>query len=387
MKQMRLTRRSALMLLAAITVLAGCSSSQQPNGGQQEAASLPVIQVKTEPATSYKEFPASLEGKVNVEIRPQVDGYLEDIYVDEGAWVQQGQNLFRINDHSYREQSSNAAANLAAAKANLSKAELEVERLRPLVQNNVVSDVQLKTAESVRQAAAASVAQAKAMVGNAEINVGYTLIKAPVSGYIGKIPYKKGSLVGRNEPMPLTVLSDIQQMYAYFSMTETEFFEFRKNNPNAGGNKDSMAVELMLPDNTMYSAKGKIEAIEGQFDKNMGTISLRATFPNPDKLLRTGNTGRIRVPSVHESALLLPQEATFEMQDKILVFTVSSDNKVLSKPITVSDKIGNYYVVSDGLKAGDRVVFSGLDRLKDSTTIKPQLLSMDSLLKANPLHL
>lgn len=371
-----------------MAVLTGCAATSAKTDSAPPVTALPVLKVATVPATTYREYSATLEGKVNVEIRPQVDGYLERIYVDEGDYVKAGQPLFRINDRTYQEQLSNAAANLQAAKANQEKADLEVSRLTPLVQNNVVSEVQLKTAVAAFQAAKASVAQAQAMVGNASINVGYALITAPVSGYIGRIPFRTGALVGRGETQPLTMLSDVNEVYAYFSMSEVDFIEFKKKVP--GNNiaeklKQLPPVELVLPDNSVYAEKGRIATMEGQFDKTMGAISFRATFPNAQGLLRSGNTGRVKIPEQFAAALLVPQEATFELQDKVFVFTVGDSNKVASKPITVSGKNGAYYFVEKGLKPGENIVYTGLDRLRDGAVILPQPMSMDSLLKVKPL--
>ena len=351
-------------------------------------AQLPVMSVATAPAATYQEFSASLEGAVNVEIRPQVDGYLEKIYVDEGAYVKAGQPLFRINDRPHREQLASAHASLSAAQANMEKAQLEVDRLTPLVQNNVVSDVQLKTAQSSYQTAKANVAQARATVSNAEINLGYTLIKAPVGGYISRIPFKTGSLVGRNETQPLTVLSDIHEIYAYFSLSEIDFLQFKEE---VEGNtleekiKNLPPVELVLADDSAYPEKGKIEVVEGQFDKTMGTISFRATFPNAKGLLRSGNTGRIRLPRQLNNVLAVPQEATFELQDKVLVFIVADSNKVASKPIAIEGQNTNYYFVRNGLQPGNKLVLTGLSRLRDGAVIDPQVQPMDSLLKSKPL--
>ncbi|SEV89257.1 membrane fusion protein, multidrug efflux system [Chitinophaga sp. YR573] len=375
------------MLLLA--VLTGCaSSSAKTENAGMPPAELPVLKVAAVPATTYREYNATVEGKVNVEIRAQVDGYLDKIFVDEGAYVKAGQPLFRINERTYQEQLSNTAASLQAAKANEEKAEVEVNRLTPLVQNNVVSDVQLKTANAAYQAAKANVAQAQAMVSNARINLGYTLISAPVSGYIGRIPFKIGSLVGKGDAQALTMLSDVSEVYAYFSMSEVDFLQF-KNKTEGKTVQDKVKklppVELVLADNSIYQEKGRVETIEGQFDKSIGAISFRAVFPNAAGLLRSGNTGRVKIPEQFASALLIPQEATFELQDKVFVFAVGDSNKVVSKLITISGKNSSYYFVEKGVQPGERIVYTGLDRLRDGAVIAPQMMSMDSLLKLKPL--
>lgn len=372
--------------LSLMVLIYSCSS--KPAETAMPPAQLPVMSVVAAPATTYQEFSASLEGAVNVEIRPQVDGYLEKIYVDEGAYVKAGQPLFKINARVYAEQLNSARSSLLAAQANVQKAQVELDRLKPLVDNKVVSDVQLKTAKAELDAAKAAAAQVRAMVGSAEINVGYTLITAPVSGYIGRIPYKTGSLVGRGEALPLTVLSDVKEIHAYFSMSEPDFIAFKNKFEGATIEekvKHVPPVELILADNNVFDQKGKIETIEGQFDKTMGAITFRATFPNQGGMLRSGNTGKIRITQLFESALIIPQEATFEIQDKVYVYAVADSNKVISKLINISGKTSNYYYVDNGIKAGDKIVLSGIGNLKDGVLIAPQMISADSLIKTKSL--
>jgi membrane fusion protein (multidrug efflux system) len=323
-----------------------------------------------------------------VEIRPQVNGYLDKIFVDEGAQVRKGQPLFQINDRPYLEALNNAKAALAAAKANLASAEINVNKLTPLVQNNVVSPVQLKSAQAVYDAAAASVAQAQAQVGNAEINIGYSLIRAPMDGFIGRIPFKTGSLVGVSTAEPLTIISEIKDVRAYFSLSETDFLKFKKEyagNSIADKVKQMPPVELILADNSVYPEKGKVEIVSGQFSNGTGSIPFRASFPNKNGVLRSGNTGKIRIPSVVPSAVVIPQESTFELQDKVFVFLLGDSNKVSSVPVDISGRSGNYYLVDKGVKTGDRIVYAGVDRLRDGTAIQPQPMSLDSLLKVRPM--
>jgi len=390
--------KSPLLIIYVSSILMveyGCSSSAAENTGMgMPPPQLPVITITTSSATTYQEFPASLEGKVNVEIRPQVEGYLEKIYVDEGAYVKAGQLLFKIDPRVYDEQLNNAKSNLLAAQANMEKAKVEVDRLTPLVENNVISDVQLKTAKAAYDATKASVEQSKAMVGNAQINVGYTYIKAPVSGYIGRIPFKLGSLVGKGEDQPLTVLSDVSEVYAYFSMSESDFIVFKnkyEGNTLEEKIKHVPPVELILADDSAYTQKGKIELVEGQFDKTVGAINFRASFPNPSRILRTGNTGKIRLPQMFKSVLIVPQDATFEIQDKTFVYAVDDSNKIVTEPITISGRTTNYYYVSNGLKAGEKIVLFSqstmlMGGLRDGMRITPQSVSTDSLLHAKPLN-
>lgn len=381
--------QSFVVLSFTVIIIYSCSSSSGSEAMHQQLPQvLPVVSVTAMPATTFQDYSASLEGSKDIEIRSQVDGYIDRIYVDEGAHVRRGQTLFHINDRPYREQLNNAKASLAAARANLATAQINVTRLTPLVQNGIISDVQLKTAQASYNAALANVSQAQAMVSNAQINLGYATIKAPVDGYVGRIPFKTGSLVGTTTAEALTVLSEIKLMHAYFSLSENDFIQFK--NQFSGNTieekiKQMPPVELVLADNTVYPKKGKVQIVSGQFNNSIGAISFRASFENTNGLLRSGNTGKIRIPRTLATALVVPQEATFELQDRVFVFLVADSNKVASSPISIAGKSGNYYLVENGVKQGEKIVYSGLDRLQDGAVIQPQLISMDSLLKAKPL--
>jgi membrane fusion protein (multidrug efflux system) len=374
-KRLNLLPVFILYILILPVLLYSCTSSS--GNGQQETTVIPsseVITIDTAQVTTQKEYTASIEGKVNVEIRSQVDGYLDKVLVDEGTYVKTGQPLFKINDLPYRELLNNAVASQHAAEAAMQNARLEIEKLTPLVQNKVIADFQLKSANVAYQAAKATAEQAKANVATAQINLGYTLIKAPVSGYIGRLPKKQGSLVTRTDTQPLTELSDVHEVYAYFALGETDFINFKAQYP---GNtvedkiKNLPPVSLVLADNTLYPIQGKIDMIDGQFDKNTGAITVRATFANTLGLLRSGNTGKVQLSMQHVHAILVPQSATIEIQDKIFVYAVSDSNKVSKQPITITGKSGTDYLVQEGVKAGDRIVFSGLDHLQEGQVIKP----------------
>lgn len=344
--------------------------------------SLPVIAIEQGNETVYQEYPATIEASSNIEIRPQVEGILEQIYVDEGARVSKGQALFKINDRPYQEQLNQAKANLLAAKATLENAELEVEKKTKLVNNKVLTDFQLKSAISARNAAKANVQLAVSAVEAAKINVGYTLIRASADGYIGRLQRKQGSLVGPTDGQPLTTLSNVKDLHVYFSLGENDFIAFKNN--TAGDNLQQKLnnlppISLVLSDQTIYDQKGKIDMVDGQFDKNTGAITLRATFSNPEGVLRNGNTGRVRLQKKYDQALLVPQLATLEMQDKIFVYTVGKENKVVQQPITVIGKSGANYLVSKGISAGDRIVYKGIDLLQDGQKITPQAFSKDSI--------
>jgi len=337
--------------------------------------SLPVESIVSSTDTTYQEYPASVEGTVNVEVRPQVSGTLDRVFVDEGAFVKAGEPLFKINDQPYRAALNNAIATQHAAESAAANAQLEVDKLTPLVQNKVVSDYQLKTAKAALDVAKANIEQAKANVSTAQINLGYTLIKAPVNGYIGRLERKQGSLVGPTDPQALTQLSDVHDVHVYFSLSEKDFVNFKEQYPGQTL-KDKLkqlpSVSLLMADNTVYPKQGKVDMIDGQFDKTTGAITLRANFENPQGLLRSGNTGKIRLSLQHKDVLKVPQAATIEVQDKVFVFAIADSNKVKKTAITVVGKSGNDYLVKDGLKVGDKIVLSGFDHLQDGAVIHPE---------------
>ncbi|MGI4824131.1 MAG: efflux RND transporter periplasmic adaptor subunit [Janthinobacterium lividum] len=360
-------------LLAGSVLLAGCAEQQAPQQALAPPA-LPVEAVHTGTETTYQDYPASIEGVVNVEIRPQVAGVLERILVDEGAAVRKGQPLFKINDAPFRELLNNALAAQQAAAGSVVSAQVEVDRFAPLVQNKVVSEVQLQTAQAALTVAKANLQRAKAAVSSARINMGYTTISAPVSGYLGRLQTKQGSLVGPTDAQALTQLSDVHEVHTYFSLGEDDFITFRKQ--YAGQTlQDKLThlppVALVLADQSTYPTKGKVDMVDGQFDKTTGAVTLRATFPNANGLLRSGNTGTIRLALAHPDVLLVPTAATVELQDRVFVYAVGDSNKVSRQAITIQGKSGANYLVSEGVKNGDRIVLQGVDHLQEGQIIQP----------------
>ena len=378
---------AGISLLLALTLIYSCKHSDATATTVRETPVLPVVTITDRPFTTFREYAATLEGSNDIEIRPQVSGYIEKIYVDEGAAVKKGQPLFKIYDQPFVEALNNASASLAVARANQASAEIEMNKLEPLVKNNVISPIQLKTAKAAYDATTAYVDQAMAQVANAKINIGYSLIKAPVDGFIGRIHIKIGSLVGGSNLDPLTNISEVKDVRAYFSVSETAFLRFRDE--YAGKSiedkiRNLPPVDLILSDNTVYPQKGKVEMVAGQFTQGMGAIPFRASFPNPNGTLRSGGTGRVRISISFPAGLVIPQEATYELQDKVFVFLLSDSNKVNSAPVHIKGKAGNYYLIDQGIKPGDRIVY-GVEKVTDGTQIQPAAMSMDSLLKIRPM--
>ncbi len=371
----RVVRISVVIGMCIPVLFYGCGPEKDgKNSAMKEKPALPVMTVKLSDATVTTFYSALLEGKVNVEIRPQVDGTLQTIYVDEGSLVKAGQSLFKIEDRVYREQYNSALASQHAAEAKLVVARLDEEKLVPLVQNKVISEIQLKTARANTHAAQAAVEQAKAAARSAQVNLDYTVIKAPVSGYIGKIPLRLGSLVSKNQSAWLTLLSDVSEVYAYFSMSENDFMHFRQQYAGVTIQdklRQVSPVSLVLSDGSLYTEKGVIGSVSGQFDQTTASVRIRAVFPNPHGLLRSGNTGKVVIESLSRKALLVPQAATVELQDKVFVFVLGKGNSVKKQVVTVSGKSGNNFIVSTGLKPGDTILTAGVEKIQDGTVITP----------------
>ncbi|MEB2775387.1 efflux RND transporter periplasmic adaptor subunit [Algoriphagus sp. D3-2-R+10] len=367
--------KNFILSLGAIVLLNACSPAHSTDQAATAPLQLPVYLIQESTAETSLEYPATVEGTVDIELRPQVSGTLERIMVDEGEYVEKGKPVFAINDLPFREALNHAIANFHAAEAALVQSELEVAKYTPLVEKKVVSEFQLKTLEASRQLALSNLEQAKAQVESAKINLSYTKIHAPVSGYIGRLPKKQGTLVGPADQSPLTTLSDVHEVHVYFALGETDFIRFTdryEGETLTEKIKNLPPVTLVLADHSKYSELGKVDVVDGQFNKNTGTITFRATFPNKQGLLRSGNTGRIVITHPHMKAILVPQQSTFEIQDKVFVVAVDDQNQVVRKPIQVSGTSGDNYLVSGGLNEGDRIVFKGFETLQDGAIISPE---------------
>lgn len=366
-------QKSTLLFLSLI-VLAGCRKNNSNPSYQQQAPELPVEIVQQGDASVSREYAASVEGVSNVEIRPQVTGYLSKIFVDEGDFVRAGQVLFKIEDQVFREQLKSAQAALITAQANLSTSKIDLDRKKELFRNKMVSDIQVKEAEAAYNAARGAVSQSTSSIESAKINLNFSTIKAPVSGFIGRFNYRLGSLMTPGNQEPITLLSDIHQVYTYFSLSENDFNNFQKQYAGSSIDeviKNTPAVSLLLSGGEKYTEKGRIDAVEGQFNKTTGAITLRAKFDNPKNVLRSGNTGKIILDQFYSNVVLLPIASTRTIQDKVFVFTIKG-GKAEMLPVEVNGKAGDHFIVSKGLKAGDQYIVSGFDRLQPGTPVVAQ---------------
>jgi membrane fusion protein (multidrug efflux system) len=373
MRLIKLIFSENILLTTGIIALSLANYSCDSKGEQVkvETLSLPVTTVKKDSAITTFEYLGAIEGKVNVEIRPQVEGLLDQIHVDEGDFVEKGQLLFSINSQPYVERLKNAQAAVEVEKAKLENAKIEMERLQPLIDHEVISEVQMKTAQSNFGVAKASLAQAQALKATSEIDMQFTRIKAPVSGYIGLIPMRVGNLLSKGDDEPITTLSDISEVYVYFAMSESNYLFYKKMKEDSTARRLNPNVKLILADGTIHSEEGIIDADAGQIDRNTGAITLRAKFNNPDKLLRSGNTGKIILEQIHPNVLMVPQESITKVQDKTFVFTLMPDSTVRRKEVNISGKAGqNYILKPNNISEGETIIQSGVNKIKDGMKVE-----------------
>ncbi|WP_019976154.1 efflux RND transporter periplasmic adaptor subunit [Empedobacter brevis] len=364
------------VLFIGIFLLQSCSNSNKEVAQKNEIQEVEVLTLQPTETVIDQIYPANLQGKENIQLRPQISGYIDKIYVDEGAYVQAGKPLFRINASVYREQRNTAAASLAMARSQLASAQLELDKYKVLTSNNVVADFQYQKAKTNFENARAAVKQQQTLVAAADVNLGFSVVKAPVSGFIGRIPNRLGALVGPSDTEPLTTLSKVNEIYAYFSLPENEILKINASRPGANlleKLKSFQEISLLLADGSLYNHIGKIDMMDGQFDASTGSVMIRASFPNPEFLLRTGNTGKIVLKTVERNVYKIPLLATYEVQDKLFVGVLDKMDKMVRFPLTDFVKSGNYYIVKSGFKTGDRIIANELALIQENSTVKPKL--------------
>ncbi len=375
-----LLRNKPLFFLMLVFSIGFTACSSKKNGSEEDKLiALPVVAVVEKDTVLQTEYVSDIQAVKNVEIRARVQGFLEKIFVDEGKEVKKGQPLFQINDLEFRTELARAKANVSSAQAEAKAAELEVDRTRILVEKNVISKTEYDLASSKLKAAKAKIDEALSFQQTAETKLSYTFVRAPFDGILNRIPLKIGSLI--DPGALLTTISDIHQVYAYFNISENEYLQYRKALNK--GEEENKAIHLILADGTSYAHPGKIETIDGEFNDNTGAISFRASFPNPNKLLKHGASGKVRLNTKVENAIIIPQKSSFEIQDKNFVFVVDEKNRVKTRVFTTVKRVAQFYIVEDGLKPGEKIVYEGLQSIKDGSIIIPRNLSMDSIMKAS----
>ncbi|WP_417352377.1 efflux RND transporter periplasmic adaptor subunit [Flavobacterium alkalisoli] len=358
--------KSFLGAVAAMLMVTACGKKQE-QAPQMGPMPFPVQTISQQDAVIYEEYTANLEGQQNVEIRPKVTGFIQKVYVDEGQEVKKGQLLFKLETQTLSQDA-------AAAKANVDAAQVEVDRLKPLVDRKIISNVQLETAK-------AKLAQAQASYSSVAANIGYATITSPVNGVVGGLPYKEGSLVSATMQDPLTTVADTKVMRAYFTMNEKQMLDFTREfegNSLAKKIANTPDVNLLLVDGSVYEEKGRIRTVNGLINPQTGTTEFRAEFPNPQSILRSGSSGVVQLPIQKKNAILVPQNAVMDMQGKQMIYIVNKDNTVKSTIIQVATTSGLNYIVTDGLNPGDVIVVEGATKLKDGQQIVPQSIKEEA---------
>jgi membrane fusion protein (multidrug efflux system) len=367
-------------LIIVALILSSCANNKKAN---DNARPYPVIAITLQSTEIYQEYAATLKSHQTVEIRPKVTGYIEKILVDEGANVKKDQLLFRLNNNDLQATVRSAEAQVKVAEADLNTAKINLTTTKPLVEKNIISKYDLESVESALKGKEAQLAQAKANLENAKANLQYTYITSPANGVIGTIPYRVGSLVGTTSADPLTVVSSSGKMYAYFSLNEKDYLNLIRG--LQGKNiQEKLAklptVSLVLADKSLYPLNGNIETASGLVDQQSGAVIMRAAFANSDGRLLSGGSGSVRIPRYINSCIIIPQKAVFELQDKYFVYVVGQDDKVRDTEIKVT--IGNLkdsYIVTDGLKVGDKIVLDGINSLRTGVKIVPKLTDAGNL--------
>lgn len=358
-----------LVCLAAATVITVGACSKQQAAPQQGPTPLKVVTVEPTSTELFNTYPATLKGKTDIDIRPQVSGFITAVHVDEGQRVKKGQPLFTIDQVQYQAAVDQAQAAVNAARTAVANAQIQADNNKQLFDRNIISQNALQVSDNQLRAAQAQLRQAEAMLTSARKNLSYTVVTAPSDGVVGTIPNREGSLASPSSAQPLTTISDNSQIYAYFSLTEKDLLNMTDGGTKslAEAVKEMPEVTLTLANGTEYPVKGKVATVSGVIDNATGAASVRALFDNPSGMLRSGNTGQVNIPVSNENILMVPQKATFEIQDLKYVFTLNDSNMTVTTPIqiqTLND--GKNYVVTGGLKPGDRVVIEGI-----GTSVRP----------------
>ncbi len=361
--------KNFLLAAATITLLASCGKGGgRPTFGDNE---YPVVEVGTSKAATKQTYPASIKGVQDVQISPKLGGFITKIYVKEGQHVGAGQTLFEIDNVTYQAQVRQAQAAVNTSRTALKTAELTYNNSKKLFENRVIGDYEMQTAQNSYEQAKAGLAQAEAALANAQEALSFCFVKSPAAGVVGTLPYKVGALVGAQNV--LTTVSDNSTMEVYFSVNEKVALEMSKAEGGQSGALAALpAVKLQLADGSIYAHEGKVAKMSGVIDQATGTIQMIAVFPNPEKLLKSGGSGNIIIPNENNAAIVIAQSCVMEVQNKKFVYTVNDSNKVQYTEITVDPQNdGNNYIVTGGLKVGDKYVTNGITKLSDQMEIVP----------------
>ncbi len=352
-----------------------CTTATSNDTAIDEVSEIPVIIVSQRDTIINTAYVANIQAFQNTEIRSRIHGFLEDILVDEGKMVLKGQALFHLSTSELVIGESKARANVDITLAEAKTAELEVERVDVLVSRKVITQTELDLAKAKLRAAQAKVSEARAIEAEAKLKKGYAIIRAPFNGIVNRLPLKKGSLI--EEGMMLTSVTDIRSVFAYFSVSENEYLRF--NRIKNEGNHSFDSVSLVLSDGSSYKYAGIIETMNGEIDPSTGSLTFRARFSNPQGLLKHGATGKVVLEADVNNSLLVPQKSVFEIQDRSYVFIVDKDNIIRQKAFEYTSRLGQFYLVKEGLNKGDKIVYEGIQNLREGTKIKPKIVPFSGI--------
>lgn len=351
---------NSLLFIGLCVIIISACNSEQKTTEQKDSHKITPPLVKD--AHYSREYVAEIQSVKYVEVRSRVKGYLEHSYVDEGRSVKQGQLLFALNSAEFEKELQKSHAAHKSAIADLKAAEVDLGNVRHLVEKNIVAKTEFAVSEAKVAALKADVEEAKANTEQIALQLEFTKIKAPYNGIINRIPNKVGSLIAEGDM--LTSISNNHEVFAYFNLSEADYLDY------VDDNKPIETVNLLLANNTLYAEQGKIETIESEFDRNTGNIAFRAKFPNPNNVLKHGSHGKVIIRHELESAILIPQKSTFEIQDKLYVFVVKPDGSVKQQNIIPKLQLKDFYIVESGLSAHDNIVFEGVETMKDGNKIQ-----------------
>ena len=364
------TQSKLIAICATGFILFSCGNSQSGKMGDDEFAVATINETSSNQTISY---PATIKGTQDIEVRPQVSGFIVKLYVDEGATVRKGQPLFLIDPTQYKAAVDQADAAVKTAESSLRTMELTEKNKHMLFEKQIISSFEYETAVNNLLSARAALAQAKAALVSAKQNLDFCTVKSPSDGVIGTFPYRIGALVSASIADPLTTVSEIKDLYVYFSMTEKELLNLTRAGGTLKEQLEKMpAVKLELADGSMYEFEGKIDAVSGMIDQSTGSVSMRAIFPNTKNVLRSGGMANVIFPYTIPNAILVPQNATVEIQDKKFVYVLQPDSTVKYTEIQISPmNDGKNFIVTSGLKANDKIVIEGVQQLSDGRKIVP----------------
>lgn len=358
-----------------VSLLLSCSDKDKQD--KQVAESFPVTSPIMIDTTLHTDYVAEIHAIQNVEIRARVKGYLGKIFIDEGKYVKKGQVLFSINNSELKENVVKAGAILRSTVTELKAAEIEFNNTKRLVDKNIVSNTELEVAKNKIDMMKAKIEEAQSNENYSKIQLTYTLINAPFNGIVNRIPNKIGSLI--EDGTLLTNISNNGEVFAYFDVSEKEYLDYISNFKEKS--QQSNIVTLILANGEEHPFKGRVETTEGEIDPNTGNIAFRARFDNPEKILKHGGSGKVRLLKKYKNALIIPQKATFEIQDRMYVYVINNKNQVKSKAIISTHRLPHFYIVDSGLNKDDRIIYEGIQNVKEGMIVKPQFVTMNVICK------